>query len=86
MLAASPDRSLRDGPRALTLAMRTYESDRSAAHRETVAMALAELGRCDEAATWMQRAVADAERERDTATAARLRDEIPRYSGSTCRP
>jgi tetratricopeptide (TPR) repeat protein len=86
MLAASPDRSLRDGPRALTLAMRTYESDRSAAHGETVAMALAELGRCSEAVTWMQRAVADAERERDTATAARLRNETPRYSSATCRP
>jgi len=86
MLAASPDRSLRDGARALTLAMRTYESDRSAAHGETVAMALAELGRCSEAATWMQRAVADAERDRDTTTAGRLRVEIPRYNGTTCRP
>jgi len=86
LLAASPDRSLRDGARALTLAMGVYDTERTAAHAETVAMALAELGRCEEAATWMQRAVADAERERDAATAARLRNEGPRYSGTSCRP
>jgi hypothetical protein len=86
LLAASPDRSLRDGARALTLAMGVYDTERTAAHAETVAMALAELGRCGEAATWMQRAVNEAERERDAATAARLRNEGPRYSGTSCRP
>jgi tetratricopeptide (TPR) repeat protein len=86
MLAASPDRSLRDGVRALTLAMRVYEQERSPVHGETVAMALAELGRCGEAAAWMQRAIVDAERGKDTATAARLRGEAPRYAGAACRP
>jgi tetratricopeptide (TPR) repeat protein len=86
LLAASPDRSLRDGARALTLAAGVYEQDRTPAHRETVALAMAELGRCAEAATWMQRAIADADRDRDAATAARLRHEMPRYSRTPCRP
>ena len=57
-LAASPDRSLRDGQRLPALATRVYEKERSPAHGETMALALAELGRCAEAASWMQRAVA----------------------------
>jgi tetratricopeptide (TPR) repeat protein len=86
LLAAAPDRTLRDGQRALTLATRVYEIQRSPVHGETLAMALAELGRCQEAATWMQRATADADRDGDNVTAARLRTEAPRYAGSTCRP
>jgi tetratricopeptide (TPR) repeat protein len=86
LLAASPDRSLRDGERALTLATRVYEIERSATHGETMAIALAELGRCAEAATWIQRAVAEADRARDAATAARLRGEASRYTGTACRP
>jgi tetratricopeptide (TPR) repeat protein len=86
LLAASPDRALRDGERALTLATRVYDVERSPAHGESVALALAELGRCGEASTWMQRAVADADRAGDTATTARLRNEAPRYAGSSCRP
>jgi hypothetical protein len=86
LLAASPDRSLRDGERALTLATRVYEVERSPAHGESVALALAELGRCGEAVTWMQRAIADAEKAGDSVTLARLRTEAPRYAGTTCRP
>jgi tetratricopeptide (TPR) repeat protein len=86
LLAASPDRSLRDGQRALALATRVYEKERSPAHSESMALALAELGRCAEAATSMQRAVAEADRVKDAVTAARLRNEAPRYAASPCRP
>jgi tetratricopeptide (TPR) repeat protein len=86
LLAASPDRTLRNGQRSLALATRVYEKDRSPVHSETMAIALAELGRCAEAATWMQRAIAEAERVKDTATAARLRGEAPRYAANSCRP
>jgi tetratricopeptide (TPR) repeat protein len=86
LLAAAPDRTLRDGQRALTLATRVYEVQRSPVHGESLALALAELGRCQEAATWMQRATADADRDGDSVTAARLRAEAPRYAASTCRP
>jgi tetratricopeptide (TPR) repeat protein len=85
LLAATPDRSLRDGQRALTLATRVYELERSPAHAESLALALAELGRCGEAAEWIKRAVVEADRDGDTATAARLRAEALRYAGSTCR-
>ena len=86
MLAASPDRSLRDGERALILATHVYEVERAPVHGETVALALAELGRCGEAATWIQRAIADADRAGDSVTLARLRSEASRYAGNTCRP
>lgn len=86
LLAAAPDRSLRDGARALELATRVYDRDPSPVHGESVALALAELERCAEAAMWMQRAIARADSERDAATAARLRTEAPRYAGASCRP
>jgi len=86
LLAATPDRTLRDGQRALTLATRVYEAQRSPVHGESMAIALAELGRCQEAAAWMQRATAEADRDGDITTAARLRAEAPRYAGSPCRP
>jgi tetratricopeptide (TPR) repeat protein len=85
LLAAAPDRSLRDGARALTLATRVYETERTATHAETVAMALAELGRCGEAATWLQRAITEADRAKDTSAATRLRAESPRYAADSCR-
>src|SRR5262245_23858224 len=86
LLAAVPDRSLRDGARASALAMEIYERDPSPAHAETVALALAELGRCDEAATWIARAIAHADRESDRNEATRLSGEAPRYAGAACRP
>jgi tetratricopeptide (TPR) repeat protein len=52
LLAACPDRSVRDGARALALAQAVWQAQPSAAHARTVALALAELGRCDEAARW----------------------------------
>jgi tetratricopeptide (TPR) repeat protein len=86
LLAASPDRSLRDGARALALATRVYDAERSPAHAETMALALAELGRCAEAMTWMQRAIADADRTQASTTAVRLKSEAAKYAGAMCRP
>jgi tetratricopeptide (TPR) repeat protein len=86
LLAAVPDRALRDGVRASALAMEIYERDPSPAHAETVALALAELGRCDEAAMWIARAIAQADRESDSNEATRLRGEASRYARAECRP
>ena len=86
LLASSPDLSLRDGRRALDLAMSVYAASPAPVHGETVALALAELGRCDEALEWMRRAVAEAERVADRTETARLRGEIPKYEGASCRP
>lgn len=56
LLAACPDRSIRDGARALELAQAVWQAQPSAAHARTVALALAELGRCEEAAQWRRTA------------------------------
>jgi hypothetical protein len=50
-------------------------------HAETVALALTELGKCEEAAEWMHRAIAAA----DGQDGARLKEELPRYQTTSCR-
>jgi hypothetical protein len=50
-----------------------------------VALALAELGRCADAAQWMRRAVTAAEGAGEEAEAARLRGEMPKYDPAACR-
>lgn len=54
LLATCPDGAHRDGTRALTLAERAYQSERTLEHAATVAMALAELGRFEEAIQWQR--------------------------------
>jgi hypothetical protein len=54
-------------------------------HAETVALSLAELGSCAEAASWLQRALAEAEREGNVDLVARLRKELPGYERTPCR-
>jgi tetratricopeptide (TPR) repeat protein len=86
LLASSPDRSLRDGRRALDLATEIYQAQPRPVYGETVALALAELERCDEAADWMRRAIAEAERAKDRSEATRLSSEAARYAKRPCRP
>lgn len=80
-LASSSDRSLRDGPRAVELAQRLFASLESPAHAETLAMALAEAGRFDEAVRVQQsliKAVGDRE---EVALRARLEAALELYEG-----
>jgi tetratricopeptide (TPR) repeat protein len=86
LLASSPDRSLRDGPRAFELARVVYASAPSPVHGETIALALAELGRCEEAVGWMKTNLAQAERANDAAEVTRLKEELPKYEAASCRP
>ena len=86
LLASSPDRSIRNGSRALDLATTVYAAEPTPVHGETVALALAELSRCEEALTWMTGAVTEAEQRDDTAEATRLRAELPKYDVPSCRP
>ena len=86
LLASAPDRSVRDGQRAFDLATAVYQREPSPVHGETVAIALAELGRCEEAGEWMRRASEAAERAKDGMEAARLRGEAERYAKRLCRP
>jgi tetratricopeptide (TPR) repeat protein len=55
LLAMGPDPSIRDGERALELAEKVFATKPEPAYAEVVAAALAELGRCDEAAEWQLR-------------------------------
>ena len=75
ILAAAPDRAVRNPPRALELATRVYEADPSAVHAETVSLAFAALSRCAEAREWMARAVSAAEQAGDAPETARLKRE-----------
>ncbi len=86
LLAACPAHSVRNGARGLQLAMALYQAQGSVAHGETVAMALAELGRCGEAAEWQRRLVVAADREGQAGLAATFREALSRYeAGAPCR-
>jgi tetratricopeptide (TPR) repeat protein len=88
LLAGCPDLSLRDGGRALELALTAWNARPIPAHAETVAMSWAELGRCDEAARWQQIAVEVAEKGGYQANLlAPMKQTAERYgSGGGCRP
>lgn len=85
LLASAPQLALRDGTRALAIATAVQAAHATPADAETMALALAELGRCQEALNWMRRAVADAERAGAAAEAARLTGEMPAYTALVCR-
>ncbi len=61
MLAASPDARARDGRRALTLVEQLLAEERSFDLGEAMAMALAEVGRYAEAASWQREVMSMAE-------------------------
>ena len=64
LLAVSPEETVRDGARAVELAQSVVDEQPALDHLETLAMALAEAGRFDDAVSWQQRAL---ERERQAA-------------------
>lgn len=87
LLAASPDASLRNGQRALELALALFDARPVVAYGESLAMALAELGRCDEAAQRQRGLVVAAERAGERDVVAALRAALARYErGAPCRP
>ena len=67
------------------IAIAVNDAKPTPAHGETIALALAELGRCDEALEWMKRSVATAEREKNAAEARRLSGEMGKYERAACR-
>ncbi|HWM92171.1 MAG TPA: tetratricopeptide repeat protein [Thermoanaerobaculia bacterium] len=87
LLAAAPDPALRNGKRALDLALKVHSARGTAADAETVALALAESGRCDEAAEWQRNAVEAAHREGPPDRVPAMEKELTRYeTGAPCRP
>jgi tetratricopeptide (TPR) repeat protein len=65
LLATCPDPALRDGPRAVAIAEKLIEREPTIDYAETLAMALAEAGRFDDAIVWQRRAI-----EQQTASGA----------------
>lgn len=86
VLATAPDAETRDGRRALELAMQVFQAQPSIDHAETVAMALAELGRFDEAIEWQTRALQRARTVGRTESIPALETRLRRYrSGEPVR-
>ncbi|MFL6201719.1 MAG: tetratricopeptide repeat protein [Thermoanaerobaculia bacterium] len=87
ILAAAPDPALRDGKRAVELAMQVHAARPTATYTETVALALAESGRCDEAAEWQRKAIEAARQEGPPERVPPMEKELARYAaGAPCRP
>lgn len=87
MLATIPQPELRDGARAIELAKQIYLATGLANHGAIVAQALAESGRCDEAAEWQRRMIVIAETERKPDLVKKLKAELPLFENKkTCRP
>jgi len=83
LLAASPQAAMRDGTRALALARPLVAARRSPEHLETLAMALAELGRFEEAIAAQNEAIAAAEAQGRRGLLPRFRENLVRYEGAT---
>lgn len=79
LLATSSEPAVRDGERALEIAFSILESDPTLDHAETVAMALAEVGRFDEAVELQARAVAEARRRGDPGRLALAEEWLAAY-------
>lgn len=85
LLAASPEPDFRDPQRALSLASRVFEAERTPVHAETLAMALAATGRFDEAVELQRRVLEEARRQGQKAAQDRLIRNLGLYeSGRGC--
>lgn len=81
LLAVSPEEAVRDGARAVELAQSVVDEQPALDHLETLAMAMAEAGRFEDAVAWQERAL---ERERAEAggNSAQRRDRLALYRAS----
>ena len=78
LLATSSDDAVRDGARAVDLAQSVVDEQPALDHLETLAMALAEAGRFDDAVTWQQRAL-EAERQAAGGNSPQRLDRLALY-------
>ena len=79
LLAASPDPQVRDGRRALDLVQALAEEHQMTSVAETMAMALAEVGRFEGAAEWQRLAMSVAVEAGQTDAAQRMAVNLARY-------
>ncbi len=81
-LAACPDRAVRDGARAVELALEVYQQVPSVESIETLAMAYAQAERFEEAVEWQQHLLGKAQEAGDAATVERVRGNLVRYQAN----
>ncbi len=88
LLASLPVLELRNGDRAFGLARAVYEARPTVSHAETVALALAEMGHCEEAAEWQGAALEAASTQYPVERVTQLRAVYDRYFRAElgCRP
>lgn len=87
LLAASPQFELRNGTKALRLAQAAYAKTGLLQHGQVVGFALAELGRCEEAASWQRKLIAVASAEGNAELQPKLKADLQRYERvASCRP
>jgi tetratricopeptide (TPR) repeat protein len=79
LLAACPDRSIRDGQRSLALASGVFDAERTPWQAETLAMALAEVGRFNDAAQLQRRVRDEFKRISRTFDLDRVEANLARY-------
>ena len=79
-LVTAPTADLRDGARGLELARNLFNALPTLEHARTVSMALAEVGRFQEAAEWQRQLISRAETE-GSGDLVVLRQELERYLG-----
>jgi len=87
LLAASPQYDLRNGARALELAQLVYKATGFVNHGIVVALALAELGRCEEASSWLRLMTARASEAGKSEIVEKLKAQLNRTENvRPCRP
>jgi protein O-GlcNAc transferase len=88
LLAACPDLALRNGSRALELGLAVWNAQPDPAHAETIALAWAELGRCEEATRWERTAIEAARKAGFPESAlGEMKKVAERFEkGGECRP
>ena len=79
LLATCDDPGIRDGQRALDLAHTAFAREDSVDHAETIAMAMAEIGKFEEAIQWQQRLALQAHSQNNRALATRLVQRLKLY-------
>jgi tetratricopeptide (TPR) repeat protein len=85
LLATTPILEKRQGKRALKLALKVYGALESYTHAKTVAMAYAQLNKCNKAVEWMEKAIELAKKSsQDAAILQNLRSNLEYFK--TQRP
>ncbi len=87
LLAAAPDPSLRNGEKALRLALSVFQARQLPLFGETVALAYAEAGYCDQAAEFLRQLVEQAQEANSEQWTQRFQQRLQKVeSGEGCRP